>query len=285
MALAMLLGGFGMKRIGVCRYCVAGTAAVVAAAMVIPAPNQLKVHAARQQVHEVQLQALAADFALSAALPGGELLVSGAQAAVQSIAGEGTDQRTAASAAATGTPNLLSAIATIGLGAVLLPMWYLAFPVTLPSMILFVAALTPADGNPIANIVIPGLQYWLTTPIQRFFEALKAALSPSVAAAVRTSSVRAVAADIPDLDAAAAEWPKLSVAKAERRSAARAASGPVKTVRAASAVPSRRLAGAASTSVSRVVDGAAGRIRSAQRTATPAENTTRHGDSSGAQPI
>ena len=116
-------------------------------------------------------------------------------------------------------------------------------------------------------------------------DALKAALSPSVAAAVRTSSARTVAADIPDLDGAAAEWPKLSVAKAEWRSAARAASGPVKTVRAASAVPSRRLAGAASTSVSRVVDGAAGRIRSAQRTATPAENTTRPGGSSGAQPI
>lgn len=47
--------------------------------------------------------------------------------------------RSKASASATGSPNLFAAAVAIGLGAVLLPIWYL-LPVTLPT-ILTIAAL------------------------------------------------------------------------------------------------------------------------------------------------
>lgn len=142
-------------------------------------------------------------------------------------------------AAATGSPDIFTAIVGAAIGAVLLPLWYLAFPVTLPGTILLVAALggvcsgcysgqSYANSNPIAYIVLPALQYWLTFPIQRIFgvpTSSSAAAAPRQAAAVRRPEASANARSLPASKSAVAD-----------RSRGRAAAARSVTARAAKTV-------------------------------------------------
>ncbi len=162
------------------------TAVAVALALVVNPPDQLRPGGLMPEIHAVQLQAVTASAVLNDAVA----QVSAELEPVTSPAGP----RSKASASATGSPNLFAAAVAIGLGAVLLPIWYLTFPVTLPLTILTIAALggvcsgcysgsSNGASNPLANIVLPGIQYWLTAPIQGIFNLL----SPGSSAAAATS--------------------------------------------------------------------------------------------------
>lgn len=165
------------------------TAVAVAAALVIAPPDQLKSVVLRPQVHSVQLQAISTSAVLNAA------------GSVEAPSSAGSPSVNAAAvASADGSPNLLGAIATAALGAVLLPLWYLSFPVTLPAMILFVAALggvcsgcysgqSYANTNPLAYIVLPAIQFWLTAPIQRVFGSFTSTPAAAIVAAPRAAVV------------------------------------------------------------------------------------------------
>jgi len=173
------------------------TAVAVALALVVNPPDQLRPGVLMPEIHVVQLQAVTASAVLNDAVAQvfAELEPATSQAG----------PRSNASASATGSPNLFAAAVAIGLGAVLLPIWYLTFPVTLPLTILTIAALggvcsgcysgsSNGASNPLANIVLPGIQYWLTAPIQGIFNLLSPGSSAAAAAAASVPAPAPVAA-------------------------------------------------------------------------------------------
>ena len=174
---------------------VSGLAAAVllTATLVVTPPGELARSGPTRQIHAVQLQAVTVSALLNDA---GDQASKDAGSATLAQAGPHSNT----TAAASGSPNLFAVAAAIGLGALLLPAWYLTFPVTLPLTILFIGAFggvcsgcfsgsSQGMSNPLANIILPGVQWWLTGPIQGVFNLL----SPRSASAV-TSEPRSVAA-------------------------------------------------------------------------------------------
>lgn len=166
----------------------AATAVAVAASVVVAPPEQFRAAEISPQIHAVELQAVTAIAGLN--------VMDGVSVTLSQTA-----PRSNATASAAGSPNLLAVAAAIGLGAVLLPLWYLTAPVTLPMTVLLIGAFggvcsgcysgsSRGAENPLANIILPGLQYWLTGPIQGFVGASRSAGTTAAGAVKR--KVRAV---------------------------------------------------------------------------------------------
>ena len=167
----------------------AATAVAVAASVVLAPPEQYRAAEISPQIHAVELQAVTAIAGLNV-MDGGSVTLPQ------------TAPRSNATASAAGSPNLLAVAAAIGLGAVLLPLWYLTAPVTLPMTVLLIGAFggvcsgcysgsSKGAENPLANIILPGLQYWLTGPIQGFVGVISSAFAPPAAAASRSAGTTA----------------------------------------------------------------------------------------------
>ena len=170
----------------------AATAVAVAASVVLAPPEQYRAAEISPQIHAVELQAVTAIAGLNV-MDGGSVTLPQ------------TAPRSNATASAAGSPNLLAVAAAIGLGAVLLPLWYLTAPVTLPMTVLLIGAFGGVCSgcysgsgkgaeNPLANIILPGLQYWLTGPIQGFVGVISSAFAPPAAAASRSAAATAAGA-------------------------------------------------------------------------------------------
>lgn len=170
----------------------AATAVAVAASVVVAPPEQFRTAVISPQIHAVELQAVTAIAGLKAMDAGPVTLPQ-------------TAPRSNAIASAAGSPNLVVVAVAIGLGAVLLPLWYLTAPVTLPMTVLLIGAFGGVCSgcysgsgkgaeNPLANIILPGLQYWLTGPIQGFVGVISSAFAPLAAAASRSAGATAAGA-------------------------------------------------------------------------------------------
>ena len=170
----------------------AATAVAVAASVVVAPPGQFRSAAMSPQIHAVELQAMTA-------IAGLNMMDAGSVTLPQA------EPRSNATASAAGPPNLLAVAAAIGLGAVLLPLWYLTAPVTLPMTVLLIGAFggvcsgcysgsSKGAENPLANIILPGLQYWLTGPIQGLVGVISSAFAPPAAAASRSAGAAAAGA-------------------------------------------------------------------------------------------